>query len=130
MIHGQYLRQQCRNHQVRTSSSSSSSGDGGGHPGGGWSPDRGSPGGGNSPGGFTPHAGGNIPNPSVGVGSNAVAMTERESLRTKDLPPIKIDQLPVSAALYRGWRNSFVTKCCSSDQTGEDFILQWIQDSF
>lgn len=54
-------------------------------------------------------------------------MTERDILRTKDLALIKIDQLPTSAASYRGWRNSFVTKCCSIDLTGEDLVLQWIQ---
>lgn len=54
-------------------------------------------------------------------------MTERDILRTKDLALIKIDQLPTSAASYRGWRNSFLTKCCSIDLTGEDVILQWIQ---
>ena len=47
-----------------------------------------------------------------------------------DLSLIKIDQLPATAALYRGWRNSFVTKCCSIGQTGEDIILQWIQKAF
>ena len=65
-----------------------------------------------------------MPNRSVGIGSNAVAMTEREILRTKDLA------LPTSAASYRGWRNSFVTKCCSIDLTGEDLVLQWIQKAF
>lgn len=60
------------------SSSSSESGGGGGHPDGGWSPPHhGSSGGGNSPGGFTPNQGGYMPNRSVGIGSNAVAMTER-----------------------------------------------------
>ena len=43
---------------------------------------------------------------------------------------LKIDQLPSSAAQYRGWRNSFVTKCCSIDLTGQDVVLQWIQRSF
>ena len=113
------------------SSSSSESGGGGGHPDGGWSPPHhGSSGRGNSPGGFTPNQGGYMPNRSVGIGSNAVAMTEREILRTKDLALIKIDQLPTSAASYRGWRNSFVTKCCSIDLTGEDLVLQWIHKAF
>ena len=57
-------------------------------------------------------------------------MSERDILRTKDLALIKIYQLPASAALYRGWQNSFVTKCCSTDMTGEDVILQWIQKAF
>ena len=51
-------------------------------PGSNPSSSSGSPGGGNSPGGFTPHPGGNAPNPLIGVGSNAVAMTEREILRS------------------------------------------------
>ena len=131
-IHDQLLYQPCPNPSGSDpSSSSSDSGGGGGHPDGGWSPPHhGSSGGGNSPGGFTPNQGGYMPNRSVGIGSNAVAMTEREILRTKDLALIKIDQLPTSAASYRGWRNSFVTKCCSIDLTGEDLVLQWIQKAF
>lgn len=48
----------------------------------------------------------------------------------RPLTLVKIEQLPVSAAQFRSWRNSFITKTCAIDQTGQDVILTWIFDAF
>lgn len=120
-------------------SGSSSSDAGAGFPGRGGPPSGSSGGGGWMPGGGGPPSGGyspggslqgGTPRRSVGIGSSNVGLTERDVLKTKDLGLIKIDHLPTSAAQYRGWRNSFITKCCSIDLTGNDVILQWINKSF
>ena len=43
---------------------------------------------------------------------------------------VKIDQLPSTAAQFRSWRNSFLTKTCAIDQTGQDIILTWLTEAF
>ena len=105
-------------------------------PGGGGSPgpsgsssdsdeDDGDGGGGGSP--FrvdTPHA------VSVGIGSGLLQWNEKEIYRSKDLSLIKLDQLPTSAAEFRSWRNSMLTKVASIDQTGSDVVLGWLLESF
>ena len=67
---------------------------------------------------------------SAGVGSGRVELTEKEIYKSKDLSLVKIEQLPVNAAQFRSWKNSFITKTCAIDQTGEDVILSWIAESF
>ena len=75
-----------------SASSTTTIGGGGGN---GGSPDRfgGSPGGSEGPvgGGFTPV------NSSIGVGSGFHLLSEKEIYRSKDLSPVKIEQLPASA---------------------------------
>ena len=70
-------------------------------------------------------------NLSIGVGSNVLGfMLEKDVYRSKDLTLIKIESLPTSASEFRVWRNTFLTKVASIDQTGQDVILGWVMQSF
>ncbi len=107
------------------SSSSGSRGGGGYHgrkpsPGSGPSPSNGS-----SPSPFH----GSERNPSIGVVS-ALVNDESSVYKAKDLSLIKIDNVPVDAAHYRSWKNSFLTKASSIDRTGRSVILQWLMQAF
>ena len=108
-----------------SASSTTTIGGGGGN---GGSPDRfgGSPGGSEGPvnGGFTPV------NRSIGVGSGFHVLCEKEIYRSKNLSLVKIEQLPALASAFRSWRNSFITKTCSIDATGENLILSWLSEAF
>lgn len=50
--------------------------------------------------------------------------------KSNDLSLVKIEQLPVSAAQFRSWRNAFSAKTCAIDQTGQDIISTWISEAF
>ena len=50
--------------------------------------------------------------------------------RSKDLSLVRLEQLPSSASAFRSWRNSFLTKTCSIDATGENVILTWLTQAF
>ena len=40
------------------------------------------------------------------------------------------ENLPTSAAEYRGWKNTFLSRVASIDQTGNDTILAWLSKCF
>ena len=68
---------------------------------------------------------------SVGVGSGPLGfMVEKDVYRSKDLSLIKLETLPTTAAEFRAWRNTFVTRISSIDQTGQDIILAWVMQAF
>ena len=50
--------------------------------------------------------------------------------RSKDLALIKIENLPTTASEFRAWKDTFLTKVASIDQTGRDVILDWIMQAF
>ena len=64
---------------------------------------------------------------SVGVGSSALGfMAEKDVYRSKDLALIKLESLPTSASEFQSWKNTFLTRVASIDQTGLDVVLQWL----
>ena len=112
------------------SGSSSSSSDGKAFPrdyGGSGSPHGSSPPGGNTPAGSAVLGPGGH---SVGVGSAVVQWLEKDVYRSKDLSLIRIEHLPTSASEFRSWRNTFLTRVASIDQTGNDVILNWLMVAF
>ena len=50
--------------------------------------------------------------------------------RSKDLSLIKIDSLPASAAEFRSWKNTILTRIAAIDQTGSDVVLSWLLGCF
>ena len=99
-------------------SSSDSSGRGGGGPGSPQGPpDYGGP--------LSPHA------HAMSVGSNVLGFTsEKDVYCSKDLSLIKIDSLPASAAEFRSWKNTILTRIAAIDQTGSDVVLSWLLGCF
>ena len=68
---------------------------------------------------------------SVGVGSNVLGFTsEKDVYCSKDLSLIKIDSLPASAAEFRSWKNTILTRIAAIDQTGSDAVLSWLLECF
>ena len=67
---------------------------------------------------------------SIGVGSAAVILSEKDVYRSKDISLVKVDTLPSSAAEFRAWRNTFVTRIAAIDQTGQDIVLKWLLEGF
>lgn len=68
---------------------------------------------------------------SVGIGPNLLGqITEKEVYRSKDLSLVKHDSLPTSAAEFRSWRNSMLTRIASIAQSGSDIVLAWLMESF
>ena len=43
---------------------------------------------------------------------------------------IKIENLLTTGSEFRAWKNTFLTKVASIDQTGRDVILDWIMQAF
>ena len=66
----------------------------------------------------------------IRIAGGSIKLTEKEMHKSKDLSLVKIEQLPVSAAQFRSWRNAFSAKTCAIDQTGQDIILTWISEAF
>ena len=109
-------------------SSSSSNHRGGGRGGsgrGGGGGGGGDSGRGSSHGVGTPYAA------SIGVGSNNLGfLNKKDMYRSKDLSLVKIESLPNTASEFRAWKNAFLTKIASIDQTGQDVILDWVTRAF
>ena len=106
--------------------SSSSSSDAGKGRGGDW----GNPGDGNpsSQGGGSSSGHGRA---SIGIGSNVLGfMSEKDVYRSKDLSLIRLENLPATASEFRAWKNTFLTRVASIDNTGRDIILNWVIEAF
>ncbi len=68
---------------------------------------------------------------SVGIGSNPLgSITKKDVYRPKDLSLMKVENLATSGAEYPGWKNTFLTRVASIDQTGNDTILAWLSKCF
>ena len=50
--------------------------------------------------------------------------------KAKDLQVVTVAALPVDAAQFRGWKNSFLTKASSIDKTGQSRIITWLVEAF
>ena len=67
---------------------------------------------------------------SIGIGLEVTTMVEKDAHRSKDLSYVKIEALPSSAAEFRSWCNTLVTRVSAIDQTGKDVILAWLMEGF
>ena len=67
---------------------------------------------------------------SIGIGSNVLGyLTEKDVCRSKDLSLIKFVYIPSSAADFRAWKNTLLTRVAAIDTTGRDVVLSWLLES-